>query len=224
MRPSSGGARPISRQTRLLARWHALKREVEAQGARLVAVSKYAPESAVDSLAAAGQRDFGESRPQALRDRARRRPDLVWHMIGPLQKNKAKYVGRYAAYWHSVEDAATAREVARFVRNRPLKVLLQVKFDPEPGRHGVEPAGLPALYDEVRAIECLEVVGLMTMASKDGDARAAFRALRRLRDALGKGHLPELSMGMSGDFRMALNEGATMVRLGSILFAKEETA
>lgn len=214
---------PASEES-LIARWRELRREVEGHGARLIAVSKYAPDRAIEALAAAGQRDFAESRPQALRDRAQRFPGLTWHMIGPVQKNKAKYVGRHAAFWHSVEDVEIAREVARHVQGNSLKVLLQVKLAGLAQQHGIAPARLPALYEEVKGIGKLQVVGLMTMAPRQGDTRAVFSHLRRLRDGLGNGSLRELSMGMSGDYRLALSEGATMVRLGSILFATEATA
>jgi pyridoxal phosphate enzyme (YggS family) len=195
--------------------------ELDAAGVRLIAVSKYTSDAAISCLTRAGQRAFAESRPQALRDRARRFPDLDWHMIGPVQKNKAKYVARHATLWHSVEDAETAAAVARHVRDRPLRVLLQVNVAGLPHQHGVLPDQLPALYEQVSRLAGLEVVGLMCMAPRAGNARECFRRLRGLRDGLADGRLGELSMGMSGDFRIAVEAGATMVRLGSILFGAE---
>jgi len=88
----------------LLDRWRILRHELDAQGVKLLAVSKYAMDADVALLATAGQQDFAESRAQQLRDRAVRFPDVNWHMIGPLQKNKAKYIARHAFMWHSVED------------------------------------------------------------------------------------------------------------------------
>ncbi|HKJ84285.1 MAG TPA: YggS family pyridoxal phosphate-dependent enzyme [Mariprofundaceae bacterium] len=214
----------------LLARWRRLREELDASGVRLLAVSKYAPDRAVASLASAGQRDFAESRPQALRDRALAFPDVEWHMIGPLQKNKAKYVARHAAMWHSVEDVDTAAAVARHVEGRVLPVLLQVNVAGAAHQHGVVPQLLPALYEAVDAMPQLSVAGLMCMAPKEGDARAYFAKLRHLRDALANGSLRPpsdwtrhearlgLCMGMSGDYRTAVEEGATMVRLGTLLF------
>lgn len=214
----------------LLARWGSLKRELDAKGVRLLAVSKYAPDSAVAALVAAGQQDFAESRPQNLRDRARAFPSAHWHMIGPLQKNKAKYVARHAVMWHSVEDVETAAAVARHLEGRVLPVLLQVNVIGLEQQHGVSPQALPELYDEVSAIPGLKVVGLMCMAPRDEDAHACFAALRHLRDALVNGSLRsppnrtdaggrfELCMGMSEDYRIAVEEGATMVRLGTLLF------
>jgi pyridoxal phosphate enzyme (YggS family) len=205
----------------IVARWRCLCAELDAHGVRLIAVSKYAPDAAVTCLAAAGQVDFGESRPQQLRERAERFPGVRWHMIGPVQRNKAKYVGRHAAMWHSLEDIDTAREVARHVEGRRLPVLIQVNVSDEPQKHGVSPDAVPALLDQVRQLPELEVIGLMGMAARHGDARAAFARLRDLRDGLADASLRQLCMGMSGDYRIAVEEGATMVRLGSVLFGAE---
>lgn len=188
------------------------------QSVQILAVSKYAPDDAVQALAAAGQRQFAESRPQALRDRALRFPGLRWHMIGPVQKNKAKYVGRYAAVWHSVEDVETARLVAAHVQGRRLPVLLQVDFGGSQGRHGVAPQQLAALREEVGAIGSLHVVGLMCMASPAQGAESCFSRLHAMGEELFGAGRAELSMGMSGDFRLAVAHGATMIRLGSCLF------
>ncbi len=205
----------------LVQRWHALKTELDTAGVSLIAVSKYTSDVAISCLAHAGQQAFAESRPQALRDRARCFPGLDWHMIGPVQKNKAKYVARHAAMWHSLEDIEIARAVAKHVHGRSLPVLLQVNIADVPRQHGVPARQLPELYEQVRRLDGLSIVGLMCMAPRTGDARACFRRLRCLRDSLADGSLGELSMGMSGDFRIAIEEGATMVRLGSILFGAE---
>jgi PLP dependent protein len=208
----------VSECAELVVRWRGLRSELDADGVRLIAVSKYAPDADVACLAAAGQADFGESRPQQLRERAERFPDVNWHMIGPLQRNKAKYVGRHAAMWHSLEDIDTAHEVARHVEGRRLPVLIQVNVSGEGQKHGVTPEALPALLGEVRRIPELEAIGLMGMAAHVGDARTSFARLRRLRDGLADASLRDLCMGMSGDYRIAVEEGATMVRLGSVLF------
>jgi len=205
----------------ILVRWRQLRAELDAAGVRLIAVSKYAPDEAVACLVEAGQRDFGESRPQQLRDRAERFPDAHWHMIGPLQRNKAKYVGRHAAMWHSLEDIDTAREVARHVEGRRLPVLVQVNVSGEGQKHGVSPDALPELLAGLRGIPELEAIGLMGMAAQQGEARPSFALLRRLRDGLADASLRQLCMGMSGDYHIAVEEGATMVRLGSVLFGTE---
>ncbi len=185
---------------------------------RLLAVSKYFPDEDIACLASLGQLEFAESRPQSLRDRAKKYPDLCWHMIGPLQRNKAKYIGQYAACWHSVEDIETAQAVAKYVCNRRLPVMLQVNIAGKEHQHGILPTSLPVLYEQIRNIPELKVTGLMCMAPRDGSARLCFRQLCGLRDDLSDGSLGELSMGMSNDFHIAIEEGSTIVRLGSVLF------
>jgi len=220
---------------KLLQRWHALRAELDSAHVSLLAVSKYAPEDAVRCLIDAGQMDFGESRAQGLRDRAQRFPSVRWHMIGPLQKNKAKYIARHAAVWHSVEDIETARAVAGFVAGRRLPVLVQVNVAGIAHQHGVSPDAVSGLISKLAALPRLRLAGLMCMAPRQADARACFAALRNLRDALPDGSLrssdecggperegPMLCMGMSGDFRVAVNEGADMVRIGSGLFESDE--
>jgi len=202
----------------LLQRYQQLSDEVKKAGVSMLAVSKYAPDEAVQLLIDAGQMQFGESRPQSLRDRASRWPDCAWHMIGPVQKNKAKYVGRYAAMWHSCENLETAKAVAKHVTGRTLPVLIQVNIANAPGQHGVSPDAAPVLIEVLQAVHGLKVAGLMCMAPRDGSAQQAFRVVQNLRDGLLDGSLSQLCMGMSGDYRIAMQEGATMVRLGSILF------
>lgn len=184
---------------------------------RLIAVSKYADDNAVNDLIQTGQQDFAESRPQQLRDRAIRWSQCHWHMIGPLQKNKAKYIARHAAMWHSLSDLTTAEAVAAHVQGRRLPVLIQVNVSGEAHKHGVKPADLSGFYTRASAITALHIIGVMGMAAHDGDAHKAFQCLRQCRDAL-PARLPELSMGMSGDWQAAVAEGATMVRLGRMLF------
>lgn len=210
-------------ESSLVERWEKLQGELKRENVTLLAVSKYNSDEEVAELAAAGQSEFAESRPQALRDRARKFPDLHWHMIGPVQKNKAKYVGQYASVWHSLSDIAVAEKVAESVVDRELPVLLQVNISGEDQKFGVAPVAVPALLEQVKQIPKLKVIGLMGMAAKsdgsdDENVRKSFRALRCLRDELADASLGELCMGMSGDFRIAVEEGATMVRLGTVLF------
>jgi len=218
-------------QAELLDRWRILRRELDTHGVQLLAVSKYAVEADVACLIDAGQRDFAESRPQQLRDRAQRYPDVRWHMIGSLQQNKAKYIARYAAMWHSVEDVRTARAVAGYVVDRRLPVLIQVNICGLAQRHGVQPDGLPELLQAVQDMPQLQVVGLMCMALQASQAGDVFRTLHGLREALMSGSLCgteglqrerlqalKLCMGMSGDYRAALDAGTDMVRIGSGLF------
>ena len=226
----------------LLERWHALCAELDSAHVKLLAVSKYAPDEAVRCLIEAGQMDFAESRPQNLRDRALNFPSVRWHMIGPLQKNKAKYIARHAAMWHSVEDIETARAVAGYVIDRRLPVLVQVNIADVGHQHGVQLDAVAAMISELEKLPELQVAGLMCMAPRQGDAHACFTTLRSLRDGLlsrgyesGVSDKPSrsgkpdsqasglsLCMGMSRDYRIAIAEGADMVRLGSGLFAEDE--
>jgi len=210
----------------LLQRWRSLRTELDRSDVRLLAVSKYASEQAVRCLMDAGQMDFGESRPQNLRDRSERFPDMNWHMIGPLQKNKAKYIGRHAFMWHSVEDIETAKAVAVHVHNRKLPVMLQVNVAGTSHQHGVDIERAPTFLEQLMGISAFQVHGLMCMAPKDDDARTCFRTLYHLRDQFTGGSLHpalhscdlKLCMGMSSDYRIAIEEGSNMVRLGSSLF------
>jgi len=202
----------------LTNRWQSLIDELSVTGVKLLAVSKYAPDDAVETLIQAGEINFGEARPQNLRDRATRWPDCNWHMIGPLQKNKAKYVGRFASMWHSCENIETAQAVARHLSGRVLPVLIQVNIADNPDQHGIRPDELTAFAADLAKIDGLELAGLMGMAPKAGDVRSAFVSLRGLRDELFNGSFGELCMGMSNDYQIAIEEGATIVRLGSTLF------
>lgn len=195
---------------------------------RIVAVTKTHPPAAVRAAAAAGLADVGENRVQEALDKQKALGDVpvAWHLIGTLQRNKARHaVGRFALI-HSVDRIDLAAELGRRLdQGRRQSVLVQVNCSGEPQKGGVEPDGLSALLESLRGIEGLDVRGLMTMSALTDDTteqRRAFRLLRDLRDDAGRsGHsLPELSMGMSGDFTIAVEEGATMVRLGTVLFGE----
>lgn len=210
--------------SQLIQTWSDICSALAPSHTRLLAVSKYTSDTAVQTLLNAGQSDFAESRPQNLRDRAVKFPHAQWHFIGPLQKNKAKYVAQYAFMWHSLCDLETAQVVAKHLQQRTLPVLIQVNISGESQKQGVQPEALSELYASVSAIKQLKVIGLMGMAAKDTDASSAFRLLRELRDDLQQkyGTISELCMGMSGDWEIAVQEGATMVRLGSSLFESVE--
>jgi pyridoxal phosphate enzyme (YggS family) len=197
---------------------------------RIVAVTKTHGPEAVRAAAAAGLTDVGENRVQEALGKQALAADVpvAWHLIGTLQRNKAgKAVHRFAVI-HSVDRPDLAHELdRRAAGGERQSVLLQVNCSDEPQKGGVEPEHLPALLDAVAGCERLSVMGLMTMSALTDDQaeqRRAFRRLRELRDeAERRGHrLPELSMGMSGDYPVAVEEGATMIRLGTILFGERE--
>jgi hypothetical protein len=195
---------------------------------RIVAVTKTHGPEAVRAAVAAGLMDIGENRVQEAMEKqealAGVRAD--WHLIGTLQRNKARHaVGRFALI-HSVDRLDLAAELDRRAAEGVRQaVLVQVNCSDEPQKGGVEPDGLPALLEAVGRFARIEVQGLMTMSALTDDVaeqRRAFRRLRELRDAGERsGHrLPELSMGMSGDFAVAVEEGATMIRIGTLLFGE----
>jgi pyridoxal phosphate enzyme (YggS family) len=195
---------------------------------RVVAVTKTHGPEAVLAAAAAGLRDVGENRVQEAlaKQEAVAAGAVEWHLIGTLQRNKARHaVGRFALI-HSVDRTDLAGELDR--RAAPgtrQAVLVQVNCSDEPQKGGVEPDRLAELLDALRPLARLEVRGLMTMSALSGDQheqRRAFRRLRELRDAAGRAghHLPELSMGMTDDYPVAVEEGATMIRLGTALFGE----
>jgi pyridoxal phosphate enzyme (YggS family) len=195
---------------------------------RIVAVTKTHGPEAVRAAVAAGLTDVGENRVQEAVQKQDALADVRvdWHLIGTLQRNKARHaVGRFALI-HSVDRLDLAVELDRRVADGSRQaVLVQVNCSDEPQKGGVEPEGLTALLDGMAGLGRLDVRGLMTMSALTPDVpeqRRAFRRLRELRDAGERaGHrLPELSMGMSGDYPVAVEEGATMIRLGTVLFGE----
>ena len=200
-------------------------------GVRIVAVTKTHGPEAVRAAFAAGLRDIGENRVQEALPKQDALLDVSveWHLVGTLQRNKAKYAAGRFVLIHSVDRADLAAELDRRAASGTRQpILVQVNCSAEPQKGGVAPASLPVLLDQLRILERIEVQGLMTMSALTEDPaeqRRAFRLLRELRDASERsGHrLPELSMGMSGDYPIAVEEGATMIRLGTILFG-ERTA
>jgi pyridoxal phosphate enzyme (YggS family) len=193
----------------------------------VVAVTKGFGLDAVAAALAAGLTDLGENRVQEAIEKidAPEGRGATWHMIGHLQRNKAKHVvGRFALV-HSVDSEALALELDTRAAERKVvqRVLIQVNVAGEAQKSGCEPAAAPALARAVAGRPHLKLEGLMTVApltDDEGLQRRTFRALRELRDALQKEGLwlPELSMGMSDDYGTAVEEGATMLRLGTALF------
>ena len=193
----------------------------------IIAVTKTHGPEAVRAAVAAGLTAVGENRVQEALAKQDQLVDVSveWHLIGTLQRNKARHaVGRFALI-HSVDRLDLAVELDRRMTAGRQGVLVQVNCSGEPQKGGAAPGDLPALLDALAGLPRLSVQGLMTMAELTDDPaaqRAAFRQLRTLRDtARAAGHsLPELSMGMSGDFGVAVEEGATMVRIGTLLFGE----
>ena len=196
---------------------------------RLVAVSKNHPPQAVALAAGAGQQIFGENRVQEARDKIPACPQgLEWHLIGHLQKNKVRQALPLFSFFHSIDSTALASAISRVAGETGRKVdgLLEVNISGEATKHGFSPQQLRDEFPALAALPHLRLRGLMTMApysDNPEEARPVFRALRELRDELQQAHgveLPELSMGMSGDFEPAIEEGATLVRVGSSIFGE----
>ncbi len=197
----------------------------------IVAVTKTHGPEAVKAAIEAGLGAVGENRVQEALGKQAALPEarVEWHLIGSLQTNKARQAVGHFALIHSVDRIELATELARRAapENRQA-ILIQVNCSGEAQKGGVEPAGLADLLQQIAGLPALEVRGLMTMAELTHDAgrqRAAFSLLHELRQQMvNQGHrLPELSMGMSGDFQVAVEEGATMVRLGTLLFGERGT-
>jgi pyridoxal phosphate enzyme (YggS family) len=196
---------------------------------RIIAVTKTFGGAAVRAAVREGLDAVGENRVQEAIGKQAEAADVAveWHLIGTLQRNKVRQVAGRFALIHSVDRAELADEISRRAGAVPQEVLVQVNCSGEPQKGGVEPDGLLPLLEHARTLDGIRLRGLMTMAAVDADAagqRRTFALLRSLRDAgRAQGHfLPELSMGMSGDFGAAVEEGATMLRLGTILFGHRQ--
>ncbi len=183
----------------------------------LVAVGKTYPLSDLLLAHAAGVRAFGENRVQEAEEKFPHLPaDSAGHLIGPIQSNKANRAVKVASVVETVDSLDLARRLDRAAAaaGKRLAVLVQVRLGGEVTKSGVEPEAAAALVSSVKALPALDLRGLMTIPPP-GDTREHFAALRRLGETLG---LRELSMGMSDDFEAAVEEGATLVRVGSAIF------
>jgi PLP dependent protein len=198
---------------------------------QLIAVSKTHPPDAVQEAYAAGQRVFGENRVQEAETKfpGLSLPGLDLHLIGPLQNNKTRRAAELFQAIDSLESVKTALRLAdaRLLTayTQPLPVLLEVKLSAEPTKHGLAPEDLPGVLEAIAALPALRVVGLMTVPPFTDDpegARPYFSRLRNLRDQY-QGRYPtltELSMGMSHDYVIAIEEGSTMIRVGTAIFGR----
>ena len=210
------------------------RRSCESAPARLLAVTKYAQPEWIEALYELGLREFGESRPQQLVDRFELYTvnqywdEIHWHLIGQLQRNKVKSILGKATTIHSVNSFRLLEKIEKecLKANKTLNVLLQVNLSGEASKQGFTADSLISSTKMLTALKHICVCGLMTMAPRSENResiRTVFRDLREFRDELvqqteGKLGLEELSMGMSGDYEIAIEEGATIVRIGSGLF------
>jgi pyridoxal phosphate enzyme (YggS family) len=219
--------------TTIAARWNAVRDRVAAACTRagrdpadvtIVAVSKTHPAEAVREAAAAGATDFGENYAQELAAKRADCGDVRWHYIGRLQRNKAKLVAGQVVLVHAVDSVELAAELGKRAAGVVQPVLVAVNLGGEATKGGITAATAPALARAILGVPGVRLDGLMTMPPPADDpeaSRPVFEALRALRDQLqqdlGVG-LPVLSMGMSGDFEVAIACGATHVRIGTAIF------
>ncbi len=217
-----------------VARVRARIAEAAARGGRrpedvlLVAVTKTVGVDRIRDAVACGLRVFGENRVQEAREKVREVDGVSWHLVGSLQRNKVREALRLFDLIHSVDSLPLAEEISRrasAASGRPAEVLIQVNISGEPQKHGVAPEAVGELLARAIRLPGLRIRGLMGIAPivpRAEDARPFFRRLRdlrdRLRDALPEAQLEHLSMGMTDDFEVAVEEGSTMVRIGRALF------
>jgi pyridoxal phosphate enzyme (YggS family) len=188
----------------------------------LVAASKRKPAELIEAAVAAGVRAVGENYVQEAREKiARVREPASWHLIGRLQRNKARVAVELFDVIQTLDGVALARALDRLghERGRPVRALVEVNLGGEASKSGIAPEGAGSFLDEVAALASLRIEGLMAIPppGSETEARHHFRTLARLGERLG---LRELSMGMSDDFEVAIEEGATFVRVGRALFGR----
>ena len=216
---------PVNREN-----YVAITKELESKAVTLVAVSKTKPIEDILELYESGHRDFGENYVQELVSKQEQLPkDIRWHFIGHLQTNKVKYIAPFVNLIHGVDSLKLLREVDKQgqKQNRVIDVLLQVHIAMEETKFGLDDQELQSILDsEASQLKYARIRGLMGMASftdVQGAVRKEFRRLKTLFDRYsGKTDFNILSMGMSGDYRIAMEEGSTLVRIGSLLFGERE--
>jgi PLP dependent protein len=214
--------------------YNRLREEFATKGTTLVAVSKLKPAADIQSLYDLGQRDFGENYVQELTEKQSQLPgDIRWHFIGHLQSNKVKYIAPFVHLIHGVDSFRLLQEIARQgqKQDRVIDVLLQMHIATEETKFGLdekEILELLAYYEaQVTDLQHVRICGLMGMATATEDEKVITNEFARLHATfrnlqqsvfIGKGYFSVCSMGMSGDYQIAIDQGSTMVRIGSMLF------
>ena len=196
------------------------------QNVTLIAVSKTKPISLIQEAYATGQRDFGENKVQELVEKQEVLPDDIrWHMIGHLQRNKVKYIAPFVHLIHGVDSLRLLKEINKQGAkiNRCIPVLLQVHISQETTKFGFDSNELKEAINECKVLDWIKPCGLMGMATFTSDLDQVRREFQGLKDLFDEyqsnfGENPTLSMGMSGDYKVAIDQGSTMIRIGSSLF------
>jgi len=214
--------------------YQSLKAELDEQNVTLLAVSKTKPVSAILKLYNLGQRDFGENRVQELLEKKDQLPDDIrWHLIGHLQKNKAKYLADFVYMIHSIDNLKLARVVNKEASkiNRKIQVLLQIKIASEDSKFGYDWLQLQEDMDSLLHMEYLDIKGVMGMGTFTQDDELTHTEFSQLYDYFkllkekyfeDSSKFCEISMGMSGDYKIAIEHNTTMVRIGSLLFGSRD--
>ena len=196
----------------------------------VIAVTKTVPVERIEQAVVAGLRVLGENRVQELNEKYSRLPGVEWHLIGHLQSNKVKYIVDKIALLHSLDSISLAEEIDKRMAQwgRAMDVLVQVNIADESTKFGIEPAETEEFIDKIRSLPGIRIQGLMTIgpyAATEQEIRGVFRQLKLLADKVKAIGFPEvemkhLSMGMSNDYRIAVEEGATLIRVGSTIFGQ----
>lgn len=211
-----------------------IRQQLDQAEVTLVAVSKTKPHDQILDMYQKGQRVFGENKAQELVDKYEALPkDIDWHFIGHLQRNKVKYIAPFIALLHGVDSLRLLKEVNKQAKRHDRKIacLLQFHIAEESTKFGLDWSEAQAILESeaYQAMEHVEIHGVMGMATYTDDAtqvRKEFQHLKSLFDRLkaqyfqGQAYFKEISMGMSGDYKMAIEEGSTMVRIGTLLFGE----
>ncbi len=211
-----------------------IKEQLALSGTKLVLVSKTKPIKLIQKYYDLGQRDFGENRVQELVSKYELLPkDIKWHQIGHLQKNKVKYIAPFVHLIHAVDDIGLLKEINKRAKtnNRTIEVLLQLKIAKEESKFGLSKKGIIKLlesqsYHEMKNIRIAGLMGMATFTQDKIQIKEEFKTVKDFFRFLksnffaDQGHFREISMGMSGDYDLAIEEGATMVRIGSLIVGK----
>ncbi|HTA83195.1 MAG TPA: YggS family pyridoxal phosphate-dependent enzyme [Bacteroidia bacterium] len=208
----------------LIKRYNAVVESIPSH-VTLVAVSKFQPVEALQTIYNAGQRAFGENRVQEMVEKKPQLPDdIQWHCIGTLQTNKVKYIAPFVSLIHSIDSLKLLTEVDKQAKknNRVIDCLLEMFIAQEESKHGLTEQEAEKILANATALTNVKIVGLMGMASNTDNkeqVRAEFKSLASFYFRLDKLYkLSHLSMGMSGDYKIAIEEGSNMVRVGSSIF------
>lgn len=213
-----------------ISNWKKIKDELEQQNVTLVAVSKTKPETDIMALYEAGQKIFGENKVQELQPKYEALPkDIQWHMIGHLQSNKVKYIAPFVSMIESVDSLKLLKEINKQAKKqeRVIDCLLQIHIAEESSKFGLDKTELQDICGQLERFPNIRICGLMGMATFTEDSaqvKREFNNLKTLFDQTKESYFSkedafkQLSMGMSGDYQLAVGEGANMVRIGSLLF------